>query len=78
VWVSLFDYPENPLMRVLPDLLVRHGARPHWGKCLFTDTAHLPALYPGWDDFCRLRETLDPEGRFLNAFSARLVIGVAG
>jgi len=78
VWVSLFIYPENPLMRFLPDLLVRHGARPHWGKCLFTDTAHLPALYPGWDDFCRLRETLDPEGRFLNAFSARLGIGVAG
>ena len=44
------------------------GARPHWGKCFVATAEDLAPLYPRWNDFRRLRNDLDPERVFGNAF----------
>lgn len=54
------------LERALPG-----SARPHWGK-VFADQTRVAGLYPRWDDFRRLREEFDPEGRFVNAYLQRV------
>jgi L-gulonolactone oxidase len=49
------------------------GGRPHWGK-LHTRTADdLRAGYPRFDDFVALRDRLDPDRRFTNAYLDRVL-----
>lgn len=66
------------------ELLRGLGGRFHWGRYMpdqstpwSPDAAHpereswadhLRALYPRWGDFMRVREGLDPEGRFLTGY----------
>jgi L-gulonolactone oxidase len=50
------------------------GARPHWGKELDHDATELAALYPELDRFRALRDVLDPQRVFDNAF-LRQVLG---
>ena len=53
-----------------------YGGRPHWGK-MHTQTAEtLSGLYPHFEDFVRVRDELDPEGRFANPYLDR-VLGAA-
>ncbi|HEY9308503.1 MAG TPA: D-arabinono-1,4-lactone oxidase, partial [Microbacterium sp.] len=47
-------------------------ARPHWGKVFTLDADEVRRRYPRWADFAALRERFDPEGRFRNAYTARL------
>lgn len=48
------------------EIFDRNDGRPHWGK-LHDKTAHeLRGLYPRFDDFCRIRQEMDPHGLFLN------------
>jgi FAD-linked oxidoreductase len=51
--------------------------RPHWGKRHFQTATTLRARYPGWDRFQDVRARLDPEGRFANAWTDR-VLGPVG
>src|SRR5271163_5110227 len=42
------------------DLMLRLGARPHWGKLHRSpDIAYLRAVYPGWDSFEAVRSRFD-------------------
>ena len=50
----------------------RYQGRPHWGKMHTRTADELAALYPRWNDFCRVRATLDPQGIFLNNYLRRL------
>ena len=45
--------------------------RPHWGKRSFLGAEELAPRYPRWADFAAIRERLDPEGRFVNAWVER-------
>ncbi|RZS68107.1 xylitol oxidase [Agromyces ramosus] len=47
-------------------------ARPHWGKVSTLPGDEVRRRYPRWDDFAALRARFDPEGRFRNAYLARL------
>jgi L-gulonolactone oxidase len=59
------------------DLMRSHDGRPHWGK-RHTQTAEtLAPLYPRWDEFQAVRARLDPEGRFANDYTER-VLGPVG
>ncbi|MFE9922594.1 FAD-binding protein [Streptomyces sp. NPDC005774] len=72
-WVA--DTPAVlPVVRRLEEALAPFDARPHWGKVFTTPAAKLRALYPRLDDFRTLARSLDPEGRFSNAF-VRDVLG---
>ncbi len=59
---------------VLPDIeeaLHPFGARPHWGKCFTLQSSALREVYPRLSDFAKLRDEVDPTGKFGNAFLDR-------
>ncbi|WP_026378634.1 D-arabinono-1,4-lactone oxidase [Agromyces italicus] len=47
-------------------------ARPHWGKLFALPAEELRGRYPRWADFAALRERMDPERCFTNAYLERL------
>lgn len=49
------------------------GGRPHWGKMHTLDADTLRDRYPRFDDFTALRAKLDPERRFANPYTARVL-----
>ena len=54
-------------------VLRAHGGRPHWGK-LHTRTAEdLAPDYPHWDDFAAVRDRVDPDRIFTNAYLERVL-----
>lgn len=54
------------LIRDAEAVFDRYDGRPHWGKHHTKTASDLEALYPRWDQFCEVREELDPHGLFLN------------
>ncbi len=67
----------EPYFRAVEAIMDELGGRPHWGKRHFQTAATLRARYPDWDRFQTVRERLDPEGRFANAWTDR-VLGPLG
>lgn len=59
-------------LRAVEEVLAAEGGRPHWGKYFEETRYDWPALYPQWDAFRRVRDALDPQHRFDNAFTAAL------
>ncbi|GAA3884015.1 D-arabinono-1,4-lactone oxidase [Streptomyces sedi] len=57
-----------PVLAEVESRLLPLGARPHWGKVTAATPAAVAACYPRLADFRRLAESLDPEGRFRNAY----------
>jgi alditol oxidase len=53
--------------------LVPLGARPHWGKVFEMDASVLAVVYPQLPDFGRLRDRVDPDRVFGNAFVDRVL-----
>jgi len=51
--------------------------RPHWGKLHTQGAETLRDAYPRFDDFLRVRDELDPERRFANAYLDRVLGGPA-
>jgi FAD-linked oxidoreductase len=68
--------PYDYIVSELGPIFRKYGARPHWGKLHDYSTAELATLYPRWKDFLALRQQLDPRGRMLNPYVAKL-LGVA-
>lgn len=58
--------------RVVERICRRHGGRPHWGKIHSLGASDLRELYPRFDDFCALRNQLDPQAMFGNRFTDSL------
>jgi xylitol oxidase len=57
-----------PAVRAVESALSPYAARPHWGKVFSTEPELVRSLYPRWDDARALRNRLDPDGVFTNAF----------
>jgi L-gulono-1,4-lactone dehydrogenase len=53
------------------------GGRPHWGKMHYQTAATLASKYPQWEAWQSVRRRLDPDGRFANAYTDR-VLGPVG
>ena len=66
---------EEPFREVEAFMSTLDG-RPHWGKLSFLGAAELAPRYPAWDAFQAARRSLDPGGRFENAW-ARRVLGTS-
>jgi FAD/FMN-containing dehydrogenase len=58
------DY--RPYFDAIEPIFHKYGGRPHWGKVHSLGHAELTRLYPRFEDFRRLRQRLDPQGRLLN------------
>jgi xylitol oxidase len=66
-----WELDEAAVYAVLPaveEALLPLAGRPHWGKCFVAAASDLAPLYPRWEDFRALRDDLDPERVFGNAF----------
>lgn len=68
------DY-HNVFAQIEP-IFWKYDGRPHWGKLHTLNARLLAPLYPRWKDFLAVRESLDPQGKLLNAH-LRSVLGVA-
>lgn len=64
----------RPLFNLVEPIFWKYGGRPHWGKLHTLDARRLAELYPHWEDFRRVRERLDPEGRMLNEHLRRILV----
>jgi len=67
--------PVDAITRELEALLIRMGARPHWGKLIHAGAATLAPLYPRFPDFRACAEHYDPLGKFRNTYLERHVFG---
>lgn len=61
------------VVREVEAALVPLGARPHWGKVFEMDAVALAEAFPRLRDFAALRERVDPERVFGNAFLDRVL-----
>ena len=89
VWLSMFherpgfsisihqfaDEDWRSYFAAIEPIFWRYEGRPHWGKLHSLDAPRLARLYARWDDFQRVRRSLDPGGRLVNAHLAQ-VLGV--
>jgi len=55
------------------EIMVAHDGRPHWGKLHGRDADSLRTVYPRFDEFVAVRDRLDPERRFENAYLRRVL-----
>ncbi len=55
------------------DCMRRFQARPHWGKQFNLGAGYLRTVYPDFERFLTLRQALDPQRRFHNAFLQRVL-----
>jgi L-gulonolactone oxidase len=67
----------RPYFEAVEEIMDSLDGRPHWGKRHFQTAATLRSRYPEWDRFQAIRARLDPEGRFANAWTDR-VLGPVG
>ncbi len=59
--------------RAVEAIMEEHGGRPHWGKRHYQRAATLRPRYPEWDRFAAVRDRLDPERRFANDYTRRVL-----
>ncbi|WP_194411161.1 D-arabinono-1,4-lactone oxidase [Microbacterium cremeum] len=61
--------------QAVEQIMLSFGGRPHWGKMHTLDASGLRERYPRFGDFVALRDRLDPERLFRNAYLDRVLGG---
>lgn len=64
--------PHEDYFRGVEELMTSLDGRPHWGKLHTRDAAYLEKAYPRFADFRALRDELDPDRRFANAYTRQV------
>jgi FAD-linked oxidoreductase len=78
VYVAIHQYvgmPYEPYFRAFEQVCTALDGRPHWGKLHWRDAASLRPAYPRFDDFLVVRDKLDPDRVFGNAYLRRVLGG---
>jgi len=65
--------PWEPYFRAVEAIMDEYDGRPHWGKRHFQTAETLRPRYPRWEEWQAVRARLDPDGRFSNAYSDRVI-----
>ena len=60
-------------LREVEKLLAEEGGRPHWGKYFDASLYRWDEIYPQMAAFREVREALDPQHKFSNAFTQQLL-----
>jgi L-gulono-1,4-lactone dehydrogenase len=60
--------PHEAYFREVEAIMTAVGGRPHWGKMHTRDAEYLAREYPKFRDFVALRDAVDPDRRFGNAY----------
>jgi L-gulono-1,4-lactone dehydrogenase len=55
------------------EIFKAHGGRPHWGKMNTRTAEDLAPAYPRFGDFLKVRDRLDPDRVFANAYLERVL-----
>jgi FAD-linked oxidoreductase len=59
--------------RAVEEIMDEYQGRPHWGKRHYQSAATLAPRYPEWARFQEIRERFDPERRFENDYTRRVL-----
>jgi FAD-linked oxidoreductase len=59
--------------RAVEQIMDEYLGRPHWGKRHYQSAHTLAPRYPDWERFQEVRRRFDPEGRFENAYTRRVL-----
>ena len=65
--------PYDQYFQGVETIMSHHEGRPHWGKLHFQSAETLAPRYPRWDEFQSVRARMDPEGRFRNPYTDRVL-----
>ncbi|MEV0094500.1 D-arabinono-1,4-lactone oxidase [Streptomyces sp. NPDC050738] len=65
--------PYQAYFTAVEQIMTAHGGRPHWGKVHTRDAEYLAGVYPRFGEFTALRDRLDPERVFANAYLRRVL-----
>ena len=63
----------RPYFGAVEEVMDELDGRPHWGKRHFQTAAKLAPRYPDWERFAAVRARLDPDGRFANPYTDRVL-----
>ncbi|MCB0857424.1 MAG: FAD-binding protein [Solirubrobacterales bacterium] len=63
----------EPYFREIEKIFREYDGRPHWGKLHFREAADLAPSFPRWDEFQAVRDDLDPNRTFSNAYVNRVL-----
>jgi L-gulonolactone oxidase len=61
----------RPYFEAVQSIMGEYGGRPHWGKRHMLDSTVLATRYPRFGEFLAVRDRLDPERVFANAYTER-------
>ncbi|MEM9621363.1 MAG: D-arabinono-1,4-lactone oxidase [Pseudomonadota bacterium] len=59
---------DEPYFRACEEIFLAHQGRPHWGKVNYLAGDTLAAMHPKWDEWWQMRNSVDPQGLFLNQY----------
>jgi len=63
----------HPALEAIEEALLPFEARPHWGKVFRTPPERLREVFDRFDDFRALRDRVDPDRVFSNAYLDRVI-----
>lgn len=75
-WIAVHQYvgtPYEAYFQGVEQIMNDYGGRPHWGKLHFQSRLTLQHRYPEWNVFRDVRDRLDPQRTFANAYLARVL-----
>ncbi|GAA2330185.1 FAD-binding protein [Streptomyces kunmingensis] len=75
-YIAVHMYKGTPYQRYFTaaeQIFTAHEGRPHWGKVHTRDAEYFAAAYPRFGEFTRLRDRLDPDRLFGNAYLRRIL-----
>ena len=62
----------EPYFSAFEQIMRQYEGRPHWAKEFKLTKEQLQAMYPQWSEYQQVRQTLDPQGIFLNPWAEAL------
>ncbi len=74
-YIAVHQYvgmPYEPYFHAVEAVMREVDGRPHWGKLHWRDADSLRPAYPKFDDFCAVRDRLDPDRVFANPYTRRI------
>jgi L-gulonolactone oxidase len=73
-YIAIHQYRKmewRPYFEAVQTIMGEYGGRPHWGKRQMLGAAELASRYPRFGDFLAVRDRLDPNRVFANAYTER-------
>ena len=63
----------EPYFREIEGIFREYDGRPHWGKLHFRSAEDLAPSFPRWEEFQKVRDRLDPNRAFSNAYVTKVL-----